>query len=297
MHDLVVFGDASSSSKGVRMTQSLFTLFLIIVLISACSQSEFSAGSSQRAKDKTKPTQIVTVKTHGSILFVSDLHAWHHSEGEPGVCKQQILESGRKLIDATIVPLLKRKSDGRFIEISLSSNSDVLLDVGALTCDKSQFSWMSYSSPVVVCRLSNQNILGSSGVDQYFGTAKVCGDEYPNQTSLAPSEQNRALLSGVDLAGSHHLYILSYKLGSAMPADKFVSVLRGKLGAALKVSVIYPKNPTDCVSRGINPSSTDTIWRALPASASGPSNVFEEIASSTGGSTHDLCNPAGLEKL
>jgi len=277
------------------MNWSPLILLVMHVFFSACSQPDFAAGSSQAAKEKTKDTQIVPVKAKSSILLATDLTVSHNSEGAPGTCNQQILGAGRKLVNETIIPALKKKSVDGFLEMQLSSRSDILVDMAAQSCDKSASKW-TFTSNVMVCQ-RNQSGLGANSLEQGFGTGVVCGEVYPNQTPFAPTDKNIALISGLDLAKENHLYLVTYKLGASIPSEKFVSLLRKKLGATLKVSVIYPKNPSECVNRGINPSSADTLWRALPASASGPSNVFGEIASSTGGSTYDLCNPSELEKL
>ena len=277
------------------MSWSTLILLVIHVFFSACSQPDFAAGSAQAAKDKTKSTQIVPVKATSSILLATDLAEAHYSEGTPGTCNQQILGAGRKLVNENIIPALRKKSVDGVVEMQLGSRSDVLVDMVALSCDKSASKW-TFTSNVMVCQ-RNRSGLGANSLEQGFGTGVVCGEVYPNQTPFAPTDKNIALIAGFDLTKENHLYLVTYKLGASIPSEKFVSLLRKKLGATLKVSVIYPKNPMECVTRGINPSSSDTLWRALPASASGPSNVFGEIASSTGGSTYDLCDPGELEKL
>lgn len=268
---------------------------ILILCLPACSQPDFSAGSSKVAKETPKKASTTPVKTKTLILLASDLKFANNSEGTPGTCNQQFLGVGKNLLNETIIPALKNKGDGGFTDLQLATRSDVLIDVAALSCDKSASSWI-FTSNVMICQ-RNLNGLGANSLEQGFGTSVVCGERYPNQTPFAPSDDNIKTLSGSNLSGENHLYIVTYKLGSSIPAENFLSLVRKKLGSTLKVSIIYPKNPSDCVTRGINPPSTDLMWKALPASASGPSAVFEDIAAKTGGSTYDLCNTAGLEKL
>lgn len=279
------------------MIQLAAKYILFCFVISGCSQSDFSANSAPSTQQKVAPKKDTDSKsvTKVNVLLASDLTASHNSEGTPGSCNQQILGAGRRVINESIVPTLKQKFTGIFVEIQLAGRADILIDMAALSCDKSKSNWTSVSSSLV-CQ-KNQSGLGANRLDQYFGTALVCGESYPNQTPFAPSDINIGLIAGLDASEVNHLYLVTYKFGSSMPGDKFVTLLRQKLGTGLKISVIYPKTPAGCVTQGINPPSSDMLWRALPASASGPSTVFEEIASATGGSTYDLCSSAVSEAL
>jgi hypothetical protein len=281
------------------MIKLITKYFLFCFVISGCSQPEFSGNSAPSTQQKVAPKKDKDIDaklaTRSNVLLASDLTAYHNSEGTPGSCNQQILGAGRRVINESIVPTLKQKFTGNLVEIQLAGRADILIDMAALSCDKSVSSWTS-TSMQLVCQ-KQQTGIGAFRSDQYFGTASLCGENYPNQTPFAPSDKNIGLIAGLDASQVNHLYLVTYKLGSSMPGDKFVTLLRKKFGIGLKISVIYPKTQADCVARGINPPSSDTLWRALPASASGPSAVFEEIASSTGGSTHDLCSSNIVETL
>jgi hypothetical protein len=281
------------------MIKLITKYFLFCFVISGCSQPEFSGNSAPSTQQKVAPKKDKDIDaklaTRSNVLLASDLTAYHNSEGASGSCEQQVLGAGRRVINESIVPTLKQKFTGNLVEIQLAGRADILIDMAALSCDKSASSWTS-TSMQLVCQKQHPGI-GALRSDQYFGTASVCGESYPNQTPFAPSDKNIGLIAGLDASEVNHLYLVTYKFGSSMPGDKFVALLRKKFGIGLKISVIYPKTQADCVARGINPPSSDTLWRALPASASGPSTVFEEIASATGGSTYDLCSSAVSEAL
>lgn len=278
------------------MNHMVVRFLAVAILLSSCSQSEFSGGESYPGPNKsnTKTPVNNAVSSKAEIFLATDIATVINSDGVAGSCNQAILTAGKLIYEGKILPFISSNPNGKARSLPFYFHSDILINIVAATCAKNETSWVKTSSTLVCQRTSGG--LGPSRLDQEFGTASVCGESFTGQNPIQATDENISTFS-VEGEGKRHLVIATHKLGSSISAEKFVAIMKKKLGDTLQISIIYPKTSSQCVSSGINPSDDDTMWRGLPSSARGPSSVFEQIASLTGARTYDLCSPTDLENL
>jgi hypothetical protein len=200
---------------------------------------------------------------------------------------------GKRLIVQVLKPALQGLDSAEIIDISFSSIGDLLLSFSAVACPQSGAAWTK-TAMRETCRKAGSGS-GFQSRESAFGNVSVCGQQYKEQPPVF-SEPAKAALLNVQGDKARHVVLVTWKMGSAMPAAKFVEIVRNKLGVGTKVSIAYPKTRSQCVSKKIIPPDNDTSWSDFhPMSLSG-GQVFEEIASSTGGRTHDLCNESDFSQ-
>ena len=260
----------------------------------ACSSSDFSAGTVGRAQTNTsKPTEIKpqAVSKSLDVFFIGDSHGMVLSEGLPGHCNQSFLWEGRKIFDQKITPAIQKLSPATFTSSITPQFGDILLSTAAQICPESESSFAAIQEKLT-CK---KTVAGPGPLEGKIslGTAKACGNLFSDQTIFISGEKPIRPINPAPNK-TRHLIVSTVKKGSSMPADMFVSIVRQYMGSDTKISIIYPKTTAVCESAGIIPTANDTAWLELPASASGPSNVFEDIATKSGGSTYDLCNQSEL---
>jgi hypothetical protein len=278
---------------------SIVSLVAAGFIVLGCSNSEFSADSGPGVKSEAKVTSTdkttQDAKKPLDVFFIGDFTGMVWAQGTAGSCQQSALTAGKNLFLNRITPAIKSLGSANFINGSINDNSDALIGVAAQVCPASESSWAGVSLRIV-CK-KNGSSLGANQLDQYFGPATVCGNSIPDQTPFAFQDSPiRPLLTSGSVT-DRHLIVGTVKRGSSMSAEMFIGIVRKHLGSNAKVSVVYPKNPAACDSAGITPPASDAYWLQLPGSALQASNVFEEIASKTGGYTYDLCDPAQLDKV
>jgi len=255
--------------------------------ILSCSNTDFSSGvvgrNSQPSKQSTISNDSGESKVGDQIILASEISNQILLEGLAGSCKQRFIKAGVDLINDKLLPSLNQFNPAKLEHIKLQGDGDVLMNIAAMSCDKSESSYTERGL-TMVCKTP-----AGSTIEYPYGDGTICGEPFTHQIPVAPSDATRSLL-GVDSSKSAQLIIVTYRLGSIMPDDKFVALVRKKLGSKVKISIIYPKTFDKCAAKEIIPPSNDTSWIGKSSAAKVPSTLFEKIASSTGGSTYDLCD-------
>lgn len=262
--------------------------------VSSCSNAELSGGGIGQSSKPPKPSVVasndISTMTGDTIILASSISTPLLREGLAGSCQQSYVQGGVALINEKLLPSLKKLNPDSIKHVKISTYGDVLMEVASMSCGSSESSYRE-NRLAVICRTP-----AGAGLDSPFGSGSVCGEPISNYPPFIARDLERNLFA-VDAGKSAHLILVTYRLGSGFSNDKFVSLVRKKLGANAKISIVYPKTFDKCVAKDLVPPASDTSWLTFGAAAKGPSTVFENIATATGGKTYDLCDDEDIGKL
>ncbi len=262
--------------------------------VSSCSNAELSGGGIGQSSKPPKPSIVASketpAKASDTIILASSISTPILREGLAGSCQQSFVQGGVALINEKLIPSLNKLNPDSIKHLKILGYGDILMAVASMSCSSSESSYME-NRLAVICRTP-----AGAGLDSPFGSGSVCGEPISNYPPFIARDLERNLFA-VDAGKSAHLILVTYRLGSGFSDDKFVSLVRKKLGANAKISIVYPKTFDRCVTKDLAPPASDTSWLTFGAAAKGPSTVFEKIATATGGKTYDLCDDEDISKL
>ncbi|MEI6398751.1 MAG: hypothetical protein WCO71_08275 [Pseudomonadota bacterium] len=290
------------------MKYLLFSCVLISVAASACSSANFGGGTDSGPKAAKKAKQedakkidpapndaIPAEPTH--VYSITDLDQSVLAEGLEGSCKQGYVGNKGNSIginntfyESLILPPLQNNKKINLTTVKIRGQEfDTLLFSAFLVCQAPSDSYI-FKQQQDYCVPPVGGIVGFP-----MGDIKVCDQLYSNQHSFGQRPSDFSSVSP-DGGVTNHLLISTRFFGSAISSDSFMDAVRKKFGAAVKVSIVYPKS-ADCFYK-FNPPQADTYWK-MPSmeKARTPSSLFEDVAKASGGKTFDLCSDPDLASL
>ena len=291
------------------MKHLLFRCVLISVAASACSSANFGGGTDSGPKAAKKAKQEDAKKIDPApnnaipaepshVYSITDLDQPVLAQGLEGSCKQGYIGSKGNsfgtistFYESLILPPLQNNKKINLTTVKIRGQEfDTLLFSAFLACESASDSYI-FKQQQVYCVPP----VGGGIVSFPMGDIKVCDRLYSNQPSFGqrPSDFSSVTPNG---GVTNHLLISTRFFGSAISSDSFMDAVRKKFGAAVKVSIVYPKSE-DCFYK-FNPTQADTYWK-MPSMAKGriPSSLFEDVAKASGGKTFDLCSDPDLASL
>lgn len=262
--------------------------------VSSCSNTELSSGGIGKSSNAQKQSSVASnetpTKARDTIIVASSISRPLLFEGMAGSCAQRFTSAGVALTNEKLIPSLNKLNPESIKHVKILSYGDVLMEVASMSCSSSESSF-NENRLAIICRTP-----AGAGLDSPFGNGSVCGEAVSNHPPFIASDAQRNLFA-VDPGKSAHLILVTNRLGSGFADDKFVSLVRKKLGSNAKISIVYPKTFDKCVAKDVVPPSNDTTWLTFGPAAKGPSTVFEKVATATGGQTYDLCDDEDLNKI
>jgi len=291
---------------GTNVKYLLFSCVLSSVVASSCSSAKFGGGTdsgpkaAKKAKQEEAKKEIFPIPTAAEpthVYSITDLDQQVVAEGLEGSCVQSFSRPGpdgwgsiNTFYESSIFPRLQNNKKINLTTVKSIPQGDTLLFSAFLACEAPSDSYIKKQMQDFCVRLYEKE-----GVRFPVGDIKVCDQIYTNQNSFG---QRRSDFTSVTPDGgiTKHLLISTRFFGSAISLDSFMDAVRKKFGAAVKVSIVYPKS-ADCFYK-FNPPQADTYWKMpFTAKVSTPSSLFEDIAKASGGKTFDLCSDRDLASL